>query len=550
MPVATPYENLTLTSLIERTLELMRQDGAGALALAETTVTKARRSDDKHALAQALRVRAMTLGSTGNIPAALDDFQAALDLTQKIGDQLLLSQCLHGKAVALKHQGAYPEAIATMDEAIALWRILDNTRGLRISLTSLGAFHGSMSNYGEAIHCLTEALELVENDYPIEESQLLSNIAMLYFECGQLDDSLRYFEAALAKDSEETHAIYHCHTLISYSQALRAHSQWEAAAQIAERALQLAYQQHNQVLEAAALVAVGEALPSAPHAETTLLSAHWLALQLALPEPLLDATKALGSFYVAQGRAQEALPWLQQALAQAEATNRLYLQSTLHQTLSAAYEQLGELPPALTHYQAFHQIYAQLHQESAKHRMQSQLAQREAESARKEAEELRQQVLEDPLTQLYNRRFLSQFLEREVARSRRKGLPLSVILIDIDDFKQVNDTHSHRVGDQVLLAFATLLRRSCRQSDVLVRPSGDEFLLIAPETTLLDAQTLAERLRATIAEHTWSDLAPGLFLTASIGVADLLQDGNEGLLDRADQRLYSAKRAGKNQVAV
>ena len=143
---------------------------------------------------------------------------------------------------------------------------------------------------------------------------------------------------------------------------------------------------------------------------------------------------------------------------------------------------------------------------------------------------------------------MSQFLEKEISRSRRYELPLSVILIDIDDFKQVNDTHSHRTGDLVLLAFATLLRQSSRQSDVLVRQAGDEFVIIAPETTLPDAQNLAERLRQRIAEHPWDTIVPGLHLTVSIGVADLI--GEEDLLDRADKLLYTAKRAGKNQVAA
>ena len=125
---------------------------------------------------------------------------------------------------------------------------------------------------------------------------------------------------------------------------------------------------------------------------------------------------------------------------------------------------------------------------------------------------------------------------------------LSIILIDIDDFKQVNDRYSHRIGDEALLALSSLLRRVSRRNDVLVRHSGDEFVLLAPETPLPDAQQLAERLRNVIAEHDWSSLAPDLRLTVSVGVADLLHD--EDLLDRADQRLYCAKRAGKNRIAA
>lgn len=550
MPSPFPDESSSLASLVERTVELMRHDGPGALTLAESAVKKARRQAEPQPLAQALRIRAMAQGSTGNITAALEDFEAALPLAQRADDTLLISQCLHGKAVALKHQGAYATAITTLDEAILLARKAGNERALRLSLIAQAACHGSLSNYGEAINCLTEARELTQEAFIDEQGQLLGNIAMVYFESGQLGEALRYFEEAVSTDALTPHASYHCHTLISYSQALRAAGQQERAVRAAEDALKLAYQQHNQALEATALVALGEALVHTTHAETTLQAAHRLAQKLGLPEPLFSSTRALGTFYVAQNKAPLGIPWLQQALTLAEASERLFLQSELHQTLSAAYEQQGELALALEHYQRFHALYAQLHQESAKNRMQSQLARKEAERARQETEQLRQQVLEDPLTQLYNRRFLNQFLEREIARSRRNALPLSVILLDIDNFKQVNDQHSHRLGDQVLLAFATLLRLSSRQSDVLVRPSGDEFILIAPETTLPDAQTLAERLRRVVAEHPWETLAPGLVLTASIGVVDLLHNDSEDLLDRADQRLYQAKRSGKNQVAA
>jgi diguanylate cyclase (GGDEF)-like protein len=540
-------EQASLETLLEQSHTLMSQDAGAALLLAQEAVAQARSTGQTHLLAKALRARAMAQGSQGNIVAAQSDFQEALPLAQQTHDLLLVSQCLHGKAVALKHQSAYSEAIATMESSVQILRKIKNSKGLWMSLNTLAAFHGSLSNYGEAIVCLIEALDLTKEN-PDQKAQILSNIAMVYLECGQPTEAIRYFEESLAPDEATASATYRCNTRINYASALRAVGRYEEAVVAAKCAITIALSQQNKSLEAAALVALGCSQTDQEQAELTLRAAQQLTDEIGLPEPQLSAYQALGSFLVQQNQAVEGCHWLQQALSQAETHNRRFIQSEIHQKLSQGYELQGNLAKALTHYQTFHSLYAQFHQESAQHRLQSQLAQQEIERVRHETENLRQQVLEDPLTQLYNRRYLSRFLESELTRARRYELPLSVILIDIDDFKQVNDQHSHRVGDLVLLAFANLLRQSSRTSDILVRQAGDEFVILTPATPLPDARLLAERLRMTIATHDWNSLVPGLTLTVSIGVADLLS--NEDLLDHADKRLYMAKRAGKNQVVA
>ncbi|WP_309715566.1 tetratricopeptide repeat-containing diguanylate cyclase [Armatimonas sp.] len=545
MPSLPANEPQSLETLLEKSRTLLNQDAGAALSLAQEAVSLAHSTGHPHLHAKALRIRAMAQGSIGNITAAQSDFQAALSLAQQSQDFLLVSQCLHGKAVALKHQSAYSEAIANMESAVQILREIKNDQGLQNSLNALAAFHGSLSNYGEAIACLTEALELAPESSR-ERAHILSNIAMVYLECGQSTEAIRYFEESLAPDEATASATYRCNTLISYASALKNAGRSAEAVVAAQRAMTIALSQQNKSLEAAALVALGCSQIDKEQAELTLRAAQQFTDEIGQPEPQLTAYQALGNFLVQQNQADEGCRWLRQALSQAEAHNRLFIQSEIHQQLSRGYELQGSLSKALAHYQTFHKLYAQFHQESAQHRLQNQLAQLEVERVRRETESLRQQVLEDPLTQLYNRRYLTQFLESELARARRYELPLSVILIDIDDFKQVNDQHSHRIGDLVLLSFANLLRQSSRTSDVLVRQSGDEFVIITPETPLPDAKLLAERLRQTIAAHRWDSLVPGLTLTVSIGVADLLS--NEDILDHADKRLYMAKRAGKNQV--
>ncbi|OGR35478.1 MAG: hypothetical protein A2051_07180 [Desulfovibrionales bacterium GWA2_65_9] len=154
----------------------------------------------------------------------------------------------------------------------------------------------------------------------------------------------------------------------------------------------------------------------------------------------------------------------------------------------------------------------------------------------------------DRLTGLANRRRLEEALQTEVLRARRYGKPFSVILLDIDYFKEVNDRFGHQAGDNVLIAIAGLLTRTARETDVVGRFGGEEFLLVCPETELQVVAALAERLRS---EFTATDFPLVGQVTSSFGVAEFTQgDSVKALVERADQALYRAKNSGRNCVEV
>jgi diguanylate cyclase (GGDEF)-like protein len=158
------------------------------------------------------------------------------------------------------------------------------------------------------------------------------------------------------------------------------------------------------------------------------------------------------------------------------------------------------------------------------------------------------QALVDGLTGLANRRAASDALHAEAARAERLGTPLSVVLADLDGFKDVNDAHGHAVGDAVLRAFAAVLRETLRESDVAGRWGGEEFLLLLPGADEEGAAQLAERVRVALAERGIPS-APELRVTASFGVAEYAGETNtEELVAAADGALYRAKRAGKDRV--
>jgi diguanylate cyclase (GGDEF)-like protein len=159
----------------------------------------------------------------------------------------------------------------------------------------------------------------------------------------------------------------------------------------------------------------------------------------------------------------------------------------------------------------------------------------------------------DPLTQVANRRAVENRLAHEFQRERRYKHPLACILVDIDNFKSVNDTYGHPVGDKVLIEVAAAIRESIRTTDLVARFGGEEFIILAPETTTVAAHMVAERIRRAITENTTAKADQGLpVVTASLGVASTeVPVANESeLVSKADAALYRAKPDGRNRVVI
>ncbi len=173
---------------------------------------------------------------------------------------------------------------------------------------------------------------------------------------------------------------------------------------------------------------------------------------------------------------------------------------------------------------------------------------------RQRENEIRVLSLTDPLTQLSNRRSIMSTLDQEVARSCRHDPPLAILLVDLDHFKNINDTHGHPAGDLVLRAAAQSLANSIRQNDHIGRYGGEEFLIILPETTTDSARQLAERCRTQIeALRIETSSGKTLQITASFGLfcnENNRCDTPESMLHLADEALYEAKNSGRNRVAV
>lgn len=191
-------------------------------------------------------------------------------------------------------------------------------------------------------------------------------------------------------------------------------------------------------------------------------------------------------------------------------------------------------------------------------RSQSQLAEalatskRQLETISSLHESLQHQALRDPLTGLYNRRYLEEFFAHEQSRSQRNAVPIALAMVDLDHFKQLNDRYGHAVGDDALKGIAAFLLHGLRTTDTVFRIGGEEFLVILPATAPDEALEKLEQLCGALAMHSLDSRAGPLQLTMSVGLAHYPSQGCdlESLMQHADAQLYHAKRSGRNRVTA
>ena len=236
-----------------------------------------------------------------------------------------------------------------------------------------------------------------------------------------------------------------------------------------------------------------------------------------------------------------------------------------HELLADAHEARGDFQIALRHHRRYFDAYQQVQSEAAQLRSSVLAVQHEIVEARaavaterKRAEhlestnrQLARESLEDPLTGLANRRSFVRVFESIADQHATDGDQFFLAVLDVDDFKRVNDVFSHSVGDEVLKAIAALLRAESRVGDVAARYGGEEFTLLMQNTTRAGATAVCERVCDAVRRWPWNDIATGMHVTISAGVAGSRECANRAaLFDLADRRLYVAKGSGKDQVVA
>jgi diguanylate cyclase len=176
-------------------------------------------------------------------------------------------------------------------------------------------------------------------------------------------------------------------------------------------------------------------------------------------------------------------------------------------------------------------------------------ANKKVESLKQQMEKVKQEIIIDPLTRTYNRRAYDEKIKQEIMGFQRYSRPTALAIVDIDHFKNVNDTYGHRTGDGVLRILSGVMKKEIREIDVLARYGGEEFALILPHTSYEQALEVSERIRRKVEESRFTYKGKPFSVTISIGVGTLkAEDTLETYVERVDQALYRAKNSGRNRV--
>lgn len=284
----------------------------------------------------------------------------------------------------------------------------------------------------------------------------------------------------------------------------------------------------------------------------------------------LELCYRLGKHYWQRGQQHDARKIFDHTLTLATKLRREDSQQQIHEALATLHEQEGDFQVAYHHLRQCHTLRKALFEADVQANTKSLLFTQELKEAQlerdivtrknKELEQLNQRLAKanrklkvasvtDALTKLYNRRYLEKRLQQEFQHACDQNLDISVIICDLDRFKQVNDTFSHAVGDKVLQHLAKLLEKTVRIYDTVARYGGEEFVILLPNTNLEQAMEVAEKIRLATFDYPWRRIHHDLMITVSAGVASGTEYGTgDKLLDAADKQLYAAKSNGRNCV--
>lgn len=477
--------------------------------------------------------------------------------------------------------GNYKLAVSQSFQALAAVDSVSQPT-LKIQLfNNIGATYTHLGNFAEALDYHLHALKIARNiGARTLEVSVLGSIGLTYTSANNPTQALENYQKAIQLSRElgdqRNEAILLNNVTLAHLK-LQDHAQ--ALASIL-RSLELARELAMFPLEVAVLGTVGEvylAMNDHQHAvaylQQSLISSRRFGLRYAEFWDLIS----LGKIAHHQYEDESALVYFQHARDVAQDMGSRSEEAECHQLLASIYERREHFKDALDHYKRYLAIKESLFGEEAETRLAVLEVTHEVETAKKDAEIFRlknvtlqqeieerkrmQVILEelaitDYLTKLYNRRQFFLLAETEFERTLRYHHPLSVAMFDIDHFKQVNDTYGHTTGDVILFQIARFIQKNIRESDVIGRYGGEEFILLLPETDSLQAKIATERIREGIAAQPFETEKGAIAITISIGIvgidADACAESStlDMLIDKADQALYAAKESGRNRTLL
>jgi diguanylate cyclase (GGDEF)-like protein len=541
--LAPSREAAELRAVLDRARRAYYEDPAGALADAVHSHEVARSLEDGALCARARALQAAVSLHRGDLHGALELAVKAERLSEHSDDFAARVEVAALKAQLSFFTGSYSEALSQAESAI---QVADRSGEDELRIFARRSTCIVFGNVGvrDWKERLEELLELtVDAGNRWEEAISRNDLACYLQEQGELDAA----ELELARGLEVAHTIT---TGNSFALAVL-HSTRADIRLLADRPAEALQDARLSI----ALITEG-AEPN-PYVLGVTVRAE------------VQARMALGEFDHAQESGEGALAWLGDRVPQTR--------SLILSTLATALREAGRIEEAFDALARAAELERQAFRELSELQLSLERATLETRAARRESdalaaknrqlaeahaelerrasqleglqEQLREQADRDWLTGVHNRRFLARELER-LTRERLSG-PISLAVLDIDHFKSINDRFGHHTGDHVLVRVAGLLCDSLRTTDVVVRSGGEEFIVLMPLTDEHAALACCERVREAVRGEEWEAAEPGLTVTASVGVATAADpDDLEALVRVADQRLYAAKRGGRDRVVA
>jgi diguanylate cyclase (GGDEF)-like protein len=469
----------------------------------------------------------------GALKGMLDLAPDVLQMLRASGPSTQLIDTLRMVAVCAADTNRFDLSLECAQEALGLAMSLDDRARISLATNALGCFFERSGDPWQAERLMADALaqaRLQADPHPVFTA--LNNLGAVLIG--------KFFMLRDAQPLDDARAPLH--------RALPVVEESVAMARRGGEAFPMVFSIGNL---AEVLVHLGQADAAAERLEE--------ALQLAQPRGFEAQVWRLGctqgELMLARGQADEALAQLAAVLDASTKADQPTTRLRLHHASWRAAALLGRDAQALHHLQHYLQMERQrsLRQLRAQSdlfvtRMEAEQARLDAQRQQARARALEADVRRDQLTGLGNRHEAEARWPELLAAANSQQEPLSVVMLDLDHFKQVNDRFGHAVGDQVLVTLATLLKAHTRATDMAARLGGEEFLLVLRDTDAPHAAEVCERLRARVQAQDWAAVAPGLAVTVSIGLTSAPPYDAQTLSLRADAALYRAKAAGRNRL--
>ena len=490
-----------------------------------------------YGMAAALSHLAYRNSSIGEWDAALSETSQALALLEPGLPSTVLGEVYQSIGWSHYCMGDYTQALEHLMAALRVAEEVEDASLQAYMLDAIGAVQASSSHADAAVECQQRALRMHrELGDETGEALVLNNMAYTYADLNDTERALSAALAALDFATKENREYFLMAVLDTVAYVQYKIGRLDEAESYSQRALALARE-----------------FDSEPDEATSMM--------------------ALGRIAIARDSWDEALSSLSRALELAEKRSLNVERFQCHELLSKVHEQRGEFEEALAHFRTFHELeqtgineetQARLANlrvnyqlESAKkdaeiHRLRSLALEREVEERKVAQARLEAQASLDPLTGLFNRGHLTVLAE-EMRLALAQGRPVSLMMFDVDRFKQVNDTFGHLAGDRVLGAITKQLTENARETDVPCRYGGDEFLMLLVGMDTGAARRAAERLRERIAATPvpYGDASIGVTISAGVSSARAGENVDlNTLIERADRALYAAKQGGRDRVVV